>query len=207
MNSTNRPLNRLFLIVIGVLLWTVGSAAIAVTTVPRWDQIWRSTTPSIEDTVTRLWRVGLTFAGVPNVPWALLAIPVAALILIVLLLVFSFAQGRGRTSRVVEAMALPDIEPTGTITVDTSLAADVIQHAVGSQRDIAAVSVSAYRVRGKPALKVRVTPRRGASPMRVLAAVESAAAEWDEVLGVRVPVFVHVAGGLRASVSKTVRTV
>lgn len=207
MNNTNRVLNRVFLVVIGCLLLAVGLAAVAVATVPGWDQIWRSTSPSIADTVTQLWRVGLAFAGIPQVPWILLAIPLGALILIVLLLVFVFSQGRGRTTRVLDSMTLPDTDSPGTLTVDASLAADVIQHAVAGRRDIAAVSVSAYRVKGKPALKVTVTPRRGAAPLRVLAAVESAAAEWDSVLGVRVPVFVHVAGGLRATVSRTVRTV
>ena len=206
MNSTNRTLNRVFLIIVGALLLAVGGCAIAVTTLPEWARVWRSTSPSITDTITQVWRVGVAFAGIPNLPWVLLAVPVAAVIFIVLLLVFIFRQGQGRASRVVESMPLPVTGTSGTLTVDTSLAAAVIQRAVADRRDIAAVHVSAYRVRRKPALKVTVTPRRGAAPLRVLAAVESATEQWDTVLGARVPVFVHVTGGVRAAVSRTVRT-
>ena len=207
MNNTNRALNRAFLIVVGLVLLAVGAGAVLITTLPGWDGVWRATSPSVADTVTRLWRVGTAFAGIPQVPWVLLAIPVAALILIVLLLVFIFAQGHGRTHQVVDEMTLPDADARGTLTIDVSLAADVIQHAIGERRDVAAVSVGAYRVKGNPALRVTVTPRRGADPLQVLAAVEGAAAEWDAVAGVRVPVMVHLAGGVRATVSKSVRTI
>ncbi len=209
MNSTNRALNRIFLIGIGIVLLACGLAAIAVTTLPDLAGFWRQNTPSIGTSVLQAWQVGVAFAGIPHVPWLLLAVPAGAVILIVLLLVFVFAQGRGHTSRLVDGMPLPATstgERPGSLTVDLAVATDVVQHALADRPDTAAVSVAAYRVKGRPTLKLTVTPRRGVSPARVLAAVEAAAEEWDGLLGTRVPTFVHLNGGVRAALARSART-
>ncbi len=205
MNSTNRVVNRLFLIVVGAALLAAGLAAIAVAVLPQWTHVWRSTAPSVADLIGQSWRVGVAFAGIPQVPWLLLLIPVAALVAIVLLLVLIFAQGRGRSPRVVESRELPSAAKA-RLTVDTSIAGEAIRASLAGERDVAAVAVSAYRVKGTPALKITVTPRRGAAPGRVLARTEHAVAAWDELLGIRIPVFIHLQGGARAAVARSIRT-
>jgi len=205
MNSTNRVVNRLFLIVVGAALATAGLTAVGAAILPQWAHVWRSSAPTIRDMVAQAWRVGTAFAGIPHVPWALLLVPVAALVVIVLLLVLIFAQGRGGTPRVVDSSELPSAA-TGRLAVSTAVASEAIRRSLAEERDVAAVRVSTYRVSRAPALKVTVTPRRGAAPLRVLERTEGAVADWDELLGLRVPVFIHLSGGVRAALAKPVRT-
>ncbi len=207
MNSTNRVINRIFLILVGAILLAIGLAAVAVAVLPGWDTMWRQAAPSIQDTIGRARTVSLAFAGLSHVSWLLLAIPVAAAILIAALVVLIARQGRGHVRFVVERLALSTAAAEGALTVDVAIADDVLRRAFARSRLVTSVSVSAYRVKGRPTLKVTVTPRRGIEPARVVPELERALAEWDALLGQRVPVFAHLTSGVRTALARPARTV
>lgn len=206
MNSTNRVANRIVLILVGAVVLVAGLAAIAASIVPGGENVWRQAARSIENASGRALTVSLAFIGLPDASWPVLAVPVAAALVIVALLVFIFRQGRGRTDQVVSALPLSTGGAASTVTVDVAVADDFLRPALSELSSIAGVSVSAYRVKRRPALKLTVTPRRGADPARVLAQVNSAMAAWDELLGRRVPVFVHLNTGVRTVFSAPART-
>jgi hypothetical protein len=196
MNSTNRILNRAFLVVVGIALLAAGTAAVAVAVLPAGPGVWRTATTSVGDSVLGAWRADLPAIGLPHTPWMLAAVPAGALVLVVVLFAFVFAQGGGRRSGVVESEPVSATPVAGAVTVDAAVARDILQRSTESIRGVSRVTVSVYRVARRPALKLTVSLRAaaGAEPASVLPAVETAVTEWDRMFGRRLPVFVHLTG-------------
>lgn len=172
MNSTNRALNRLLLIVVGLVLIGLGALTFLVT-------------PSD----------ALTFAeGYVIEP---LWIVIGLAVVVVLLLVFVFRQGHGHTGRLI------DDEPTehGRTVIDSSVAEHAVKDALLGLPDVVAASVSTYRVRRTPTLKIAVTCRRGASPVDIVAETRRTMLALDELLGEQIPANLQISGGFRARVA------
>ncbi len=208
MNNTNRFLNRLFLLVVGLVLVAGGAVAVAVTTVPAWSQLWRRDAPDWQSTLERAQQLGLASIGVPQpVPWFLAATPVIALLVVVLLLIFVFAQGRGRLGRVAENWHVAEDEADAYLSVDVEVARDAIRQAARGIRGISAPAVTAYRVKGEPALKVTVSVADGIDPASLVLPLEAALREWDELLGEHGPIHVQLVAGLSDAVRAPFRAV
>lgn len=175
MNATNRALNRAGILIVGLVLLVVGAAVAVVAAVPSWLQGWQD---------------GAATLAVPFDPaeTATLAIVVAACVLaIVLLAVFVVRQGRGHTRTLVRRGG-----SSGEVVVDAKVAATLIEAALENHPAIESVSVSGYRVRRTPALKIALSVRRGSSPTDVRDAVDGVVARWDALLGSEVPVLVTI---------------
>lgn len=208
MNSTNRTLNRLFLLAVGLVLLIAGAAAIAVTTVPAWSQLWRRSAPDWQSTLEHAQQLGLAGIGVPQpVPWFLAATPVIALLVVVLLLIFVFAQGRGHLGRVADRWHVSDDTADTYLSVDVSVARDAIRQAARGIRGISTPVVAAYRIKGEPALKVTVSVTDGIDPAALVAPLESALLEWDELLGEQGPVYVQFTPAVGDAVRAPLRAV
>lgn len=195
MSSTNRALNRLFLIVVGCLLLAAGLAAVGLWAVPAGRSAVRDDlVAAVDRFLERLptWQTNLM--GLDAVPWVLLLVPAAALVLVVLLCVFVFAQGRGRTRDVVRERSTDDTVP-GSLEVDVNIASAVIGDELDGRSDSVGAHVSAYRVKGVPAVKVTVTPRKGADVERLVEDAVRVVEGWDRLLGRRVPVLLHLTRG------------
>lgn len=188
MNSTNRVANRLFLLLVGLVLLALGGTAVGLSVFPDFSTAWDRWAPEILADV-EAWLQART-TGQPN--WLLAGVlAVAALVLlIVLLAVFVLRQGRGRTDRLVTAGSGTD----GTPVVDTALAADVLTDALSSQPDLVGSHVSAYRVRTTPMLDVTVTCRRGASPRAVSDVIDDSLSDLENLVGAEIPALVQIRG-------------
>ncbi|GAA4190919.1 hypothetical protein GCM10022288_20950 [Gryllotalpicola kribbensis] len=206
MNSTNRVLNRLFLLVIGLVVLIAGATAVAVTTVPAWSHLWKRSAPGWQSTLEHAQQLGLASIGVPRpVPWFLAATPVIALVVIVLLLIFVFAQGWGRLGRVVDGWHVADGETDAFLTVDVEVARDAIRQAARGIRGISEPAVTAYRVKGEPALKVTVSITDGIDAATLVEPLESALREWDGLLGEEVPVYLQLTPAIGEGVRAPLR--
>jgi len=191
MTTSNRFLNRLFLGVVGLILLAVGVFLLIVAlpgggalrddlgTSSRWFQ------STLDDTQWSPWQGA---APASWIPWAL---AVLCLVVVIVGLVAVFAHGGGRIDRIVEADA-----PGGKIVVNTRFAEDAIENALSSRHDVASVSVSAYRLRREPALKVRMRLAASASPGPAIAAASRVVSSLDVALGATapLPVLVEVVG-------------
>ena len=206
MNNTNRALNRLGLLVLGLVLLVVGSAAALATANPDWFEGWQSFATTV-DTRSDDVVAATTIDGLEQ-SWLLIAIPVVCLILIVLLLVFAFRQGQGHARALVVEKIAPDTANTstgGTIVVEGKVAEQAIGQALDSHPEIVSSSVSTYLVAKTPALRITTQVRRGASPQVVRAYIDETVAAWDTLLGKEVPVLIQINGGFATRTAKASR--
>lgn len=177
MTRTNRFANRALLLVLGLLL--IGVAAYVANRA--YPVVALPAIPS--PTVTALW---VTAA--------------AALVLVVLAIAVALSRGRGQTRTVVR-----QADDAGVSSIQSRVVSDLVADDLARVPDIVGVSASAFTVRGRTALELRVTTRGSADLRVVVDSVERAVVELDAVLETRIPVLLHVASGVRAGLAREQR--
>ncbi|WP_025156322.1 hypothetical protein [Leifsonia aquatica] len=198
MNSTNRALNRALLAVIGVILVALAAALAWLLVVPGAGSLWRTGATAVLAWTDEVFGRPL-WSGTTVGPAAIVALA-AAVLVVVLLLAFALRQGGGATATLVRARG-----DDGAIEIDTAVPARLLVDRLRAVPGVAHVTVSAYRVRRQPALKLTVDCRRGASPRTIVDAVDDAVLRLGEALGAEPPVFAQLTGGFRARVRTPVR--
>ncbi|WP_285042889.1 hypothetical protein [Plantibacter sp. LMC-P-059a] len=200
MNSTNRFLNRFFILVVGLVVLAAGAALSVGALLP---DVQRTISENAERAV------GPTTDTMDAQPWILWVAAVAAVVLIVILLWFVLRQGRGHTGTLLQV----DEQPTkgtptgGRVILDVKLAEQVLEEAIGRNPDVVAVDVTGFRIRKQSTLRLTAHARRGASPMELRRDIEAAIHEWDAALGTSTPVVVQIVSGLRTRLASTNRVV
>lgn len=194
MTRSNRVLNRLILILLGLL--AVGAAvllalpAVAATEfgkgLPLLTQVFDAS------------RVAGAEDGGGLGPVILSIVVAAAAVVIILSLVWILTRGRGRSASAYEH---------DSVSVDVKVVDQLMTDALRPVSDIVSVSTSGHRVRGTSVLRARVNVRPGADLQRVRAAIDSSVEHLDTTLGASVPMLVHITTGLRASLAREERTV
>ena len=187
MNATNRVLNRVALVVAGLALLALGVATVLVQTVPwaagRWHDAARAALGDLGADAPHE-------ASVAAWAWVL----GGAVLLGVLALVVLSGMGGGRVGTVVEddgsAAGLP-----GVVRIDAAAVQHALSSAVGALPQVASLAVDVHRVRGRRALRIRVRPRKGASPREITTRVEEIVADLDALLGSPLPVLLEIARG------------
>ena len=198
MTSTNRGLNRFFIFLVGLILLVLGLAAIAVAAVPVITTGWQDTAPTVQQNVDG---VHAAAAINPQVSWVTIGVIAVLVILAVLLIVFIFKQGHGRTSRLLR----DDSTEHGVTVVDAKVAESLLQEALDDREELVASHVTTFDVKGTPTLNVSVTARRGVSPKDVAITVNTAVKALDGVLGREIPTYLHISGGFRARTASATR--
>lgn len=185
MTKSNRTLNRIILFVLGLVAVVVGIAMGA------------GVLPAVQDAVK-------PYVDLPrslDVPAsALWIVAGAAVLVIVLSLVWVFTRGGGGTS-----VAVREHSGDDTVTINVALVRDVLEHELAGVRDVVGSRVDTYLVRRQRAARIRVAVRRGGDAVTVLDAVDRAVAVLDRTLGRPVPVLVHLTGGTRSALAKSTR--
>lgn len=215
MNATNRGLGRTALVVVGLVLLVGGVGAVLVQTaegltlVASW---WRT----IGDALAGLGTHTTRDDSVLSWTWVLGAGVVVAVLAIVVLTTL----GGGREGVVVERDGSAD-GVAGSVRIESTAVQQALSAAIGELPQVASLAVDVYRVRGtrlrggdgdapaaateavsgsgpaagSRAIRVRVRPRRGASPREVTERVEAIVADLDALLGERLPVLLEIARG------------
>lgn len=197
MNDTNRALNRIFVLVVGLVLLLGGGAVAAGALLP--DV--RSTVSDAAEQATG----PTTDALSGGLPWVLWVTALAALVLVVLLLALVVRQGGGRTGTLTRLRSQgPSGGVGGDVVVETRTAADAIEAALKEDDAFVSASVSSWRVKGTTVLRVAVDVRKGVSPRDAHGRVDQVVAAWDRVLGQELPVVVQLDGGLRSQLASGV---
>ncbi|THG30012.1 hypothetical protein [Naasia lichenicola] len=199
MNSTNRALNRLVILVVGVLLTALGAAALLGLLVPTVHGDWRSITGVVQATVSG-W-LGATPIGDGSASWLLIAAAALLVIAILLLVAFILRQGRGHTRRL---LTEPSTEHGRTV-VEAAVAEQLLHDALSARTEFVSNHVSTYRIGQASALKLSVTCRRGVSPRDAISIADGAIRSLDVLLGARLPALIQVSGGFRARTSASTR--
>jgi hypothetical protein len=189
MNTTNRGLNRLFILVVGVLLLAAGALAIAIAAAPALASQWQRTASALAGSGAPSW-VREPVMGQASA--LVIDLVVLAVVLIVLLLVFIAKQGHGRT-----AAALEQRTGTTVTRIDLAIPKALLEQHLEGRPELAGLRISAYEVRGTPMLKITARCSRGASPATVSSAISGAIRDLEQIVGTDVPAFVQLTGGFR----------
>lgn len=189
MNATNRVMNRVLLFFAGAALLVAGAVALAAGIisageVPEWM---RRPASAVAD----LWESALgstvEVGGVGAVSVPLLLAAATAVILTVLLIVFLSTRRRGRSKTVLEVDAAG-----GRTTVDRNVADAVLTEPLVRRPDVISARTGAYRVGRTRAVELAVIVRPGAPLGAVVEAAEEVIRDWDELLGARIPILLHL---------------
>lgn len=186
MNATNRGLGRTALVVVGLVLLVAGVGTILVQTTPWAASTWHDWARSLGDLGTGAARD----ASITAWTWVL----GGGVVLGILAIVVLTTLGGGRVGTVVEDDGSSDGVP-GTVRIDAAAVQHALSSAVGAMPQVASLAVDVYRVRGSRAIRIRVRPRRGASPRAITSGVEAVVADLDALLGDRLPVLLEIARG------------
>lgn len=186
MNATNRAVGRTALVVVGLALLALGVGAILVQTVPWAASTWQDWARSLGDLGTGAGRD----ASVTAWTWVL----GGGVVLGVLALVVLTTLGGGRVGTVVEDDGSAE-GVTGTVRIDAAAVQHALSSAIGVMPQVGSLAVDVFRVRGRRAIRIRVRPRRGASPREITTGVEGIVADLDGLLGEQLPVLLEIARG------------
>lgn len=188
MNNTNRGLNRLFILLVGVILLAAGGVALALTALPQVTSQWRSVG-------AQLARGAQPWVAQPVVGRAsllVIGIVVVCLVLIILLLTFVLRQGHGHSAAAIERR-----DGTTSVRIDLAVPRALLEEHLGGRSELTGVRISAYEVRGTPMLKVTARCERGVSPAVVAELIGAAIDDLERIIGTDVPAFVQLTGGFR----------
>lgn len=181
MSRSNRSLNRILLLVLGVAWLATGAWLVLRQALP--DAL-APVQPAL-DAAT-----GLQPFGIP-LDWAIVS-AAAGGALVLLAIVHTATRGRGRTG---------DAAVAGSVVVDRAAVRDVLRQELGDHPDVLDVSVQPWRRRRTAAWRVVVHTRTGAALDRIVDRTADAARATRDALGTDAPILVHIAGGLRAAVA------
>lgn len=188
MNATNRTLNRVVLLIAGLMAAIGGTALLLLTTRPPWAAEWVDRVLVRVQTAVQqaqAWTVALPGGGEIRPAGPLLAI--AAVVLLIGLIAFLVTRGGGRTATVVR-----EGSDRGETSVDANVAEAVLAGVLRERPDVLSARTSTYLVRRTPSIKLTVTLRRGAKLPRIIRAAEKAVGEWDALVGGAIPVVLHL---------------
>ena len=113
MNTTNRAANRLFLLVLGLLLLAAGAVAVLLVALPAFAAGWKQQASAIPAAAPP-W---ISTAAVGSVNWLTIVIGVLAVVLAILLVAFIVRQGHGHAASVLERRN----GPTGRTRIDLAV--------------------------------------------------------------------------------------
>lgn len=190
MNATNRAMNRVVLLVAGLVLLAGGTAALGAAMLAGGaaPAPLRDVAAALDAATAAASQPLVDVPGAGRLPLAALVAIGAGVALVILLLVFLCTRGGGGAREIWEARAAD-----GRTAVDRSVADALLTTGLADRPDVLSARTAAYRVRRQPAIRLAVTARPGAGLPQVIAAAEAAVDDWDALLGRRMPVVLHLA--------------
>ena len=200
MSGTHRGLNRLLLILLGLILFTAGALTAAAGINPDIARTWTRT--GAEGLAWALQQIRSAPIADTGISWWTVAILAALILAIVLLICWIASQGGGQTGQL---GAHPSRRGDGITTVDTTLAARAIRDAMAEDQRILSTDVSSWNVRDTDGLTIAIQVRRGASPGQIAAKAEEIMTGLDTLLGEQIPVLIHIRAGTRTRFARPER--
>jgi hypothetical protein len=198
-NNTNRALNRSVIFVTGLVLLAIAALLGLLATQVTVQDAWASVTDRVGATADG-WLQATPLGDTQN-SWIWILVLALLLAVIGLLLSFILRQGRGHSGHLISEHTTD----WGTTQIDSAVAEQALQDALGDRPEFMSTRVSTYRVARDAVLKISVTCRRGTSPTEVVRIVEQALLALDELLGLRMPALLQISGGFRVRTSHTTR--
>lgn len=189
MNTTNRFVNRMLLFAVGVVLLVLGVGALAAGILATGDApAWiKQPASAVSDALATAFEWTWQVPGVGSVSVPLVLAAGTLLVLIVILVAFLSTRRQGHSKTVLELGGAG-----GRTVVDRNVAEAVLTDSLLRRPDVLSARTGAYRIGRKRAVELAVIVRPGAPLGAVVAAAEHAVREWDELLGKRIPILLHL---------------
>ena len=199
MNNTNRALNRSVIFLGGLVLLAVAAVLGLLAAQATFQDAWTSGADRAGATADG-W-LQATQLGDTQTSWIWIVVLALLLAVVGLLLRFILQQGHGHSGHLLSEHTTD----WGTTQVDSTVAEQALQNALGNRPEFLSTRVSTYQVARDAVLKISVTCRRGTSPTDVVLIVEQALLAFDELLGLRIPALLQISGGFRVRTSRNAR--
>lgn len=201
MNNTPRVLNRILIGILGLGLLAIGTLLMLLATVPAVGSWWHEWAGGLLNSWLELF-ARTQFPGRQE-SWLWLVICLVLAAVIGAMVAWVAQQGKGRAS-LIAAEEDPGGVP-GNVGIGGGVAEQALRAALADRPDLAGVTVATYKIRGEPALKIRVDPRQGVAPHTLAAEVSALVEALDAVIGKRTPVLIHLGSGARARFGRAER--
>lgn len=194
MNNTNRALNRILLLIIGLLFLGLGAIGVAIMSWPTATDTWKSAGKNAESwfdqafAATQIAGSQATWIGVGAV---------AAIVIIIVLLILALTSVAGHRSKTVLRSSGAQ-NPIGRVTVTESFVSDAVKNSLAGRDEILSTSVTANDIRRQPVLHVSVTPRQNTDPRVLIDHVDRLLTNLATLTGRDTETYISIHTGLRA---------
>ncbi|WP_413249706.1 hypothetical protein [Sinomonas flava] len=212
MNGTPRMLNRVLIAVFGLLVFAAGALMLLLAAVPAFAQWWQSWAPDAAV------RAGAAFEAThfpgSRVSWLWLIAAALAVLVVLLMVWWVSQQGTGRRDLIAATAPdggtapggqLAEGEVPGLVGIAAAAVDQALRGVLAERKDVLSTAVAAVEFEGRTALRIRTVARQGADPGAIAAEVEQLVRRLDLVMGIAVPVLLHVTSGARARFSRAER--
>ncbi|MGO3886704.1 MAG: hypothetical protein ACTJHU_10450 [Mycetocola sp.] len=205
MTRTNRFMNRFLLGLVGVVLIAAAGAVLLVTLATPWREAARGIAAALRETVSG-WVQSLTqlWSATPETVVGGAGLIVVVVVITVGLSVL-FTRGGGRT-RVLLTQPSSSSGLEGGVVLEPDTAADIVRQHLTARPEVVHVGSTAYRVRRRGVLVLRVQLRSGAAIGEIVRSAEESVRSIDVFLGEQMPVVLEFVEGARARFSSDTRT-
>lgn len=200
MNQTPRTVNRVLLALFGLALMLAGAltASVTIPAIARW---WQGTAAAIGEALSNVLEA-TTLPGQRD-SWLWIVLALLMVLIVVLMIAWVANQGKGRSGTLAHDDG--DSPVPGRVTINSAVAEQALKAALSERVDLVNSAVSTYEFRGRPALKVRVSPRQGVAPYVVAEEVAALVNAMDATLGTQTPVLISISSGARARFTRAER--
>lgn len=194
MNNTNRALNRVLLLIIGLLFLVLGAVGIAIASWSTASDIWTDAGRNAESWLDQAGAATRIAGGAAS--WIGIG-AVVAIVVVIVLLILALTSVAGRRSKTALRSSGAQ-NPLGRVTVTESFVSDAVKNSLAGRGEILSASVTANDIRREPVLHVSVTPRQNTDPRELVDHVDKLLTNLATLTGRETAAYVSVHTGLRA---------
>lgn len=194
MNNTNRALNRVLLLIIGLLFLALGAVGIAIMSWPTATDIWTSAGENARSWLDQA--IAATAIAGGSLSWIGIG-AVVAILVVVVLLILALTSVAGRRSKTAFRSS-GEQNPIGRVTVTESFVSDAVKNSLATRDEILSAQVTANDIRKTPVLHVSVTPRQNTDPRELVDHLDRLLANLATLTGRDTETYVSIHTGLRA---------
>lgn len=194
MNNTNRALNRVLLLIIGLLFLALGAVGVAIMSWPTATDIWTSAGENARSWLDQA--IAATAIAGGSLSWIGIG-AVVAILVVVVLLILALTSIAGRRSKTAFRSTGAQ-NPLGRVTVTESFVSDAVKNSLATRDEILSTQVTANDIRNTPVLHVSVTPRQNTDPREVVDHIDRLLTNLATLTGRDTETYVSIHTGLRA---------
>lgn len=194
MNNTNRALNRILLLIIGLLFLGLGAVGVAIMSWPAATDVWKSAGTDTQSWLDQAF-ASSRIAG-SQISWLAVG-GVAAIVIVIILLILALTSVAGHRSKTVFRSSGAQ-NPLGRVTVTESFVSDALKNSLANRDEVLSAHVTANDIRREPVLHVSVTPRQNTDPRVLVDQVNRLLANLAILTGRETETYISIHTSLRA---------